>query len=67
MPVLVKMKIVLSRISGSIDNVKEFMEKVDADVSHLPSSDAVTSTISTLAQVLKLTKTIMDQLSQVQH
>jgi hypothetical protein len=43
------------------------MEKVDADVSRLPSNDAVTSTVSTLIQVLTLTKTIMDQLSQVRH
>ena len=27
-----KMKIVLSRISGSIDNIEEFMKKVDYDV-----------------------------------
>ena len=62
----VKMKIVLSRISGSVDNIKEFMEKVDADVSRL-SSNAVTSTVSTLGQVLELTKTIMDKLTKVQY
>jgi len=59
------MKIVLSRISGSVDDIKEFMKKVDADVSHLSSNDTVPSTISTLGQVLELTKTIMDKLSKV--
>ncbi|KAF8817315.1 ankyrin, partial [Phlegmacium glaucopus] len=60
------MKIFLSRISGeSVDDIKKFMEKVDDDVRRLSSNDAVTSTVSTLGQVLKLTKTIMDQLSQV--
>ncbi|KAF8817223.1 hypothetical protein BYT27DRAFT_7075154 [Phlegmacium glaucopus] len=60
------MKIFLSRISGeSVDDIKKFMEKVDDDVHRLSSNDAVTSTVSTLGQVLKLTKTIMDQLSHV--
>jgi hypothetical protein len=59
------MKILLSRISGSVDNIKEFMKKVDADVSRLSSSDAVSSTISSLGQVLQVTKIIMDQVSQV--
>ena len=61
------MKIVLSRISGSVDDIKEFMEKVDADVSRLSSNDAVVNTVSTLGQVLELTKTIMDKLTKVQH
>jgi len=61
-----KMKIVLSRISGSVDDIKGFMEKVDADISRL-SSNAVTSTVSTLGQVLELTKTIMDKLTKVRH
>jgi len=61
-----KMKIVLSSISDSLDNVKEVMEKVDADVSRLPSnSAAVTGTVSTLGKVLQLTKNIMDKLAQV--
>ena len=59
-----KMKIALSRISGSIDDIEEFMKKVDDDVglmsSLLPSNP-------TLGQVLKSTKAIMDQLSQVVH
>ena len=61
------MKIVLSPISRSVDDIKEFMEKVDADVSHLSSNDAVANTVSTLGQVLELTKTIMDKLSKVPH
>ena len=61
------MKIVLSRISGSRDNIEEFMKKVDDDVS-LMSSLPSTSNLNlwTLGQVLKLTKAIMDQFSQVQ-
>jgi hypothetical protein len=66
-PVPAKMKILLSRISGSVDNIEEFMKKVDADVSRLSSNDAVSSTVSMLAQVLQVTKTIMDQVSQVRH
>ena len=61
------MKIALSRISGSVDNIKEFMEKVDADVRRLPSNGAVPSAVSTLGKVLQLTKNIMDGLSQVRH
>ena len=59
-----KMKIAFSRISGSGDNIEEFMKKVDDDVSlmgRLPSN------LSTLGQVLKLTKDIMDKISQVIH
>ena len=62
-----KMKIVLSRISGSGDNVEEFMKKVDNDVSLMSSLPTVSSNLSTLGQVLKLTKAIMDQFSQVIH
>ena len=61
-----KMKIVLSGISrsGDSDNIEEFMSKVDSDVnrmSRLPSS------LSTLGQILKSTKAIMDQFSKVVH
>jgi hypothetical protein len=66
-PVPVKMKMVLSCNSESVDNIKEFMEKIDADVSRLPSNDAVFSTVSTLGQVLTFTKSIMDKLSKVRH
>ena len=60
------MKIVLSlsRISGSVDNIEEFMKKVDDDVSVMSS---LPSNLSTLGRVLKFTKAIMDQLSQVVH
>ena len=61
-----KMKILLSCISGSGDNIEEFMKRVDNDVS-LMSSLPMPSNLSTLGQVLKLTKTIMDQFSQVVH
>ena len=59
-----KMKIVLSLIPGSGDNIEEFMKRVDEDVSHMSS---LPSNLSTLGQVLKLTKSIMDQFSQVVH
>jgi len=61
------MKIALSPTSESDDDIKEFMEKVDADVSRLSSNDAVLSTASALGQVLQVTKIIMDQISQVRH
>ena len=61
-----KMKIALSRISGSGDNIEAFMKKIDDDVS-LMSSLSLPSNLSTIGQVLKLTKTIMDQFSQVVH
>ena len=59
-----KMKIVLSGVSRSGDNdsIEEFMKKVDDDVSHLRS---LPSSLSTLGQVLKVTKAIMDRVSQV--
>ncbi|KIJ93635.1 hypothetical protein K443DRAFT_12698 [Laccaria amethystina LaAM-08-1] len=60
-----KMHIVLSPISGSGDNTKEFLDKVDADVNRLSSNGAVAGTVSTLGIVLQLTKTIMDNLSEV--
>jgi hypothetical protein len=61
------MNIALSPISKPDDYIKEFMERVDANVARLPSNDALLSTFSTLGQVLQLTKTIMDKFSQVQH
>jgi len=64
-PVPAKMKIDLSRISQSDGNIEKFMEKVNADVSCLPSDDTVGSTISTVGKVLQLTKNIMDNLSHV--
>ena len=59
-----RMKIVLSRISGSGDNMEAFMKKVDDDVSLMSS---LPSNLSTLGQVLKFTKAIMDRFSQVVH
>ena len=59
-----KMKIVFSRISGPGDNIEEFMKKVDDDVSLMSS---LPSNLSTLGQVLKSTKAIIDKISQVVH
>ena len=60
-----KMKIAISLIPGSGDNtIEEFMKRVDHDVSHM---SRLPSNSSTLGQVLKLTKDIMDQFSQVVH
>ena len=59
-----KMKITLSRISGSGDNIEDFMKKVDHDVSLMSK---LPSNLSTLGQVLKLTQAIMDKFSQVVH
>ena len=61
-----KMKIVLSPISasGSGDNVEEFLKRVEDDVSLMSSPP---SSLSTIVQILKLTKAIMDQVSQVVH
>ena len=59
-----KMKIALSLIPGSGDNIKEFMKRVDDDVGHMSS---LPSSLLTLGQVLKATKAIMDQFSQVVH
>ena len=62
--VAAKMKILLSCISGSVDNIEEFMKKVDDDVGRMSS---LPTNLSTLGQVLKITKAIMDQFSQVVH
>ncbi|KAG6914576.1 hypothetical protein DXG01_016470, partial [Tephrocybe rancida] len=64
-PVPIELNIALSPISDSEDYIKKFLEKVDADVSRLPSNDAVANSVSALGQVLQLTKTIMDGLSQI--
>ena len=61
-----KMKILLSRISGAGDNIEEFMKMVGDDV-NLESGSPSYFGLSTLRQVLKLTKAIMDQFSQVVH
>jgi hypothetical protein len=59
-----KMKIVLSRISGSgNDNIEEFLKKVDDDVSPMSGLP----NLSTPGQILKLSKGIVDKFSQVVH
>ena len=60
--VAAKMKIVLSLIPGSGDDIKDFMKRVDDDVSHMSS---LPSSLSTIWQILKSTKAIMDRVSQV--
>ena len=61
-----KIKIPFSLIPVSDDNIKEFMKRVDDDISHMKSL-SVPSSLSTLGQVLKSTKAIMDKVSQVVH
>ena len=59
-----KIKIVLSGISrsGDSDDIAEFMNKVDDDVNRMSS---LPNNLSTLGLVLRATKAIMDQFSQV--
>jgi hypothetical protein len=59
-----KIKITLSLIPGSGDNIEEFMKRVDDDVSRMSS---LPSGLSTLEQVLKSTKVIIDRVSKVVH
>ena len=59
--VTAKMKIVLSLIPGSGDNIEEFMKRVDDD-SHMSS---LPSSLLTLGQILMSTKAIMDRVPQV--
>ena len=63
---MAKMKIALSGISGSVDNIEEFMKMVDED-GHMSSLSTNLSTLGQLGQVLKLTKAIMDRFVQVVH
>ena len=65
--VAAKMKILLSSISGSIDNIEEFMKKVDDDVGRMSSLPTSMSTLGQVGQILNLTKAIMDKFSQVVH
>ena len=62
--VVAKMKILLSSVSGSVENIEEFMKKVESDVSFMSS---LPSSLSTLVQVLKSMKEIMGLVSQVVH
>ncbi len=66
-PVPEKMKITITLVSGpSLDNVKEFLDAVDASVSRLKSVGAGGGrTVTALGNVLQLTKNIFDNLSQV--
>ena len=59
-----KIKIAFSLIPVSDDNIKEFMKRVDDDISNMKSL-SVPSSLSTLGQVLISTKAIMDQVSKV--
>jgi hypothetical protein len=59
-----KIKITLSLIPGSGDNIEEFMKRVDDDVSRMSS---LPSGLSALGQVLKSTKIIIDRVSKVVH
>jgi hypothetical protein len=65
--VAAKMKIVLSGISGSVDNIEEFMKKVDDDVGRMSSLPTNLSTLGQIGQILKATRAIMGQFSQVVH
>ena len=60
----IKMKIAFSLTPGSGDNIKEFMKRVDDNVSRMGS---LPSSLTTLGQVLKSTKAIMDRVLQVVH
>jgi len=64
--VAAKMKILLSRISGSVDNIEEFMKKVDDEIGRMSSSlpPNLFVILEQVGGVLKLTKAIMDKLSQ---
>jgi hypothetical protein len=65
--VAAKMKIVLSGISGSVDNIEEFLKKVDDNVVRMSSLPSNLSTLGQIGQVLKSTKAIMDQFTKVVH
>ena len=65
--VAAKMKILLSGISGSVDNIEELLKKVDDNVGRMSSLPSNLSTLGQIGQVLKSTKAIMDQFSQVVH
>ena len=60
--VAAKMKIVLSLIPGSGDNIKDVMKRIDHDISYMSS---LPCSSSTLWQILKSTKAVMDGLLQL--
>ena len=61
-----QMKIALSPISGSVVNFKKFMKKVDDDV-QLGLMRSLPNNLSTLGQIVKLTKAIRDRFLKVVH
>ena len=64
--VLAKLKITLSQTSGPVDNVKAFMDQVDANILHLPPNhDAAFDAASTFEYILQSTIQIMDKVSKV--
>jgi hypothetical protein len=65
--VAAKMKILLSGISGSVDNIEEFLKKVDDNVDRMSSLPTNLSTLGQIGHVLKATKAIMDQFTKVVH
>ena len=60
------MKIALSRISGSVVNLEKFMKMVDDDV-QLGLMRSLPNNLSTLGQIVKLTKAIRDRFLKVVH
>jgi hypothetical protein len=60
------MKILLSDISGSVDNIEEFLKKADDNVGRMGSLPS-NLTLGQIGQVLKSTKAIMDQFTKVVH
>lgn len=59
-------RIVLSGVSGSVNNIEEFMEEVDAHILRLPPShDTIVNAISILGPVLQVTKQVIDKVTKV--
>lgn len=57
-----KLKIVISHISGPVDNINGFMEQVDISILHLPPKhDTLVNAASILGPILQLTKQILDK------
>jgi hypothetical protein len=62
-----KMKVLLSDISGSVENIDEFLKRVDDNVDRMSSLPSNLSTLGQIGQVLKSSKAIMDQFTKVVH
>lgn len=57
-----KLKVVLSHISGPVDNINDFMEQVDTSILHLPPKhDTIDNAAVILGPILQLTKQILDK------